>query len=84
MVDGEEGNSERCLKWGGGGRGVFKESFQIHLKIGREQRQKLFVGEGVLKVSPPLPPTPPPENFNLTLESCISIFFQKFFKKQRK
>ena len=28
------GSSERCLKWGGGGWGVIKGSFQKHLKIG--------------------------------------------------
>ena len=28
MVDGEGDNSERCLKWSGGGRGVITESFQ--------------------------------------------------------
>ena len=31
MVDRKGGNSERCLKWGGGG---IKESFQKHLEIG--------------------------------------------------
>ena len=31
VVDGEGGNSERCLKWG---NGVIKESFQKHLKKG--------------------------------------------------
>ena len=25
MVDGEEGNSEKCLKWGGGGVGVIRD-----------------------------------------------------------
>ena len=34
MVDGEGGSSERCLKWGGGGWGVIKGSFQKHLKTG--------------------------------------------------
>ena len=34
MVDGVEGSSERCLKWGDGGRGVIKGSFQKHLKTG--------------------------------------------------
>ena len=52
MVDGEGGSSEGCLKWGGG---VIKGSFEKHLKIGGGQRQKLFAGEGDLKVSPPLP-----------------------------
>ena len=33
MVDGEEGNSERCLKWGDG-VGIIKKSFQKHLKTG--------------------------------------------------
>ena len=33
VVDGEGGNSERCLKWGGGS-GVIKGSFQKHLKTG--------------------------------------------------
>ena len=32
MADGEGDNSERCLKWSGGGRGVIMESFQKHLK----------------------------------------------------
>ena len=36
--------------------GVIKGSFQKHLKAGGGQRQKLFVGGGGLKVSPPLPP----------------------------
>ena len=31
MVDGEEGSSEGCLNWGGGG-GVIKGSFRKHLK----------------------------------------------------
>ena len=34
MVDGEGGSSEGCLKWGGGGWGVTKGSFQKHLKTG--------------------------------------------------
>ena len=33
VVDGVGGSSERCLKWGGGGGGVIKGSFQKHLKI---------------------------------------------------
>ena len=33
MVDGVGGSSERCLKWGGGGWGVIKGSFQKFLKI---------------------------------------------------
>ena len=34
MVDGVEGSSERCLKWGGGRWGDIKGSFQKHLKPG--------------------------------------------------
>ena len=34
VVDGEGGSSERCLKWGGGGWGVIKGSFQNILKQG--------------------------------------------------
>ena len=34
VVDGEGGNNERCLKWGGGGGGVIKGSFQNILKHG--------------------------------------------------
>ena len=36
VVVGVGGSSERCLKWGGGGWGVTKESFQKFLKIGGE------------------------------------------------
>ena len=32
-MDGEGGSSERCLRWGGGGRGI-KGSFQKHIKTG--------------------------------------------------
>ena len=32
MVDGEEGSSEGCLKWGGGG--LLRDPFQKHLKTG--------------------------------------------------
>ena len=32
LVDGVGGSSERCLKWGGGGWGVIKGSFQNILK----------------------------------------------------
>ena len=34
VVDEVGGSSGRCLKWGGGGWGVIKGSFQKHLKIG--------------------------------------------------
>ena len=57
------GSSEGCFKWGGGG-GVIKGSLQKHLKTGWVKAKVIRRGEGVLKVSPPLPP---PENFNHTL-----------------
>ena len=63
MVDGVGGSSERCLKWGGGGWGVVKGSFQKHLKTGGGLRQKLFVGGGGFEgVTTPVAP----ENFNHT------------------
>ena len=34
VMDGVGGSSERCLKWGGGGGGSLKGSFQKHLKTG--------------------------------------------------
>ena len=58
-MDGEGGSSERCLKWGGGGGELIKESFQKRLKTGDG-----FIGGGGLKVSPPL--LSPSENFNRT------------------
>ena len=51
VVDGEGGNSESCLKWGG----VIKGSFQNHLKIGVGKGKVVRRGEGVQRVSPPLP-----------------------------
>ena len=48
------GISERCLKWGGGGslrdlsKNILKQEW-VKAKVVRR-------GEGVLKVSPPLPP----------------------------
>ena len=54
---GEGDSSERCLKWGGGGWGVIKGSFQKHLKTGGGKRQKLFVGGGGFEgVTTPAPP----------------------------
>ena len=46
VVDGEGGNSERCLKWGGGGVGVIKESFKKYLKIGVGKGKSCLQGEG--------------------------------------
>ena len=65
MVDGEEGSSERCLKWGGGRS--LRDLPQNILKqgVGKVKAKVVRRGEGVLKVSPPLP-SPPPENFNHT------------------
>ena len=34
VVDGEEGSSERCLKWGGGGGGSFRDLSENILKQG--------------------------------------------------
>ena len=34
VVNGEGGSRDGCLKWGGGGWGVIKGSFQKHLKTG--------------------------------------------------
>ena len=52
------GSSERCLKWGGAGplRDLSKNILnEGKVKVVRRR-------EGVLKVSPPLPP-PPPRKF---------------------
>ena len=66
------GSSERCLKWGGGGslRDLSKNS----LKQGMRKGKSCFLGgRGILKVSPPLPPS---QNFNRTYtgEHCIDDF----------
>ena len=73
-MDGEGGNSEGCLKWGGGGMGVIKGSFQKHLKQGVGKGKSCSWGGG-LKVSPPLTP-PPPENFNHTPKKPVNRFLQ--------
>ena len=39
-------SSERCLKWGCGGRGVIKGSFQKHLKTGMSKGKSCSQGEG--------------------------------------
>ena len=54
VVDGEGDNSERCLKWGGGGGKVIKESFQKHLKIGVRKGKSCSKGGELQGVSPPL------------------------------
>ena len=56
MVDGEGGSSERCLKWGGGGGGSLKDLSKNILKQGWVKAKVVRRGQGVLKVSPPLPP----------------------------
>ena len=48
------GSSERCLKWGGGG--ALRDLFKNILKQGWVKEKAVHRGEGVLKVSPPLPP----------------------------
>ena len=72
VVDREGCSSERCLKWDGGGgghKGIFPKTSQnrgwVKAKVVRR-------GEGVLKVSPPLPPSPP-ENFNHTLFIPVEV-----------
>ena len=56
VVDGGRGSCERCLKWSGGGGRVIKGSFQKHLKTWWVKTKVVRREEGVLKVSPPLPP----------------------------
>ena len=56
MVDREGGSSEGCLKWGGGGRGSSRDLSKNILKQGWVKAKVVRRGEGVLKVSPPLPP----------------------------
>ena len=56
MVDGEGGSSERCLKWGGGGWRVIKESFQKRLKTGvGEGKSCSYGGRGFEGVTIPAP-----------------------------
>ena len=56
MVDGVGASSERCLKWGGGGWGSLRDLSKNILKQGWVKAKVVHRGEGVLKVSPPLPP----------------------------
>ena len=49
-------SSERCLKWGGGGWGSLRDLFKTSLNRGWVKAKVVRRGEGVLKVSPPLPP----------------------------
>ena len=55
MVDREGGSSEGCLKWVVGV--ILNESLQKHLKTRWVKVKVVCRGDGVLKVSPPLPPT---------------------------
>ena len=48
------GSSERCLKWGGGGS--LRNLSKNILKQGWVKAKVVRRGQGVLKVSPPLPP----------------------------
>ena len=66
MVDGEGGSSERCLKWGGG-VGVIRNLSKTFKNRGWVKVKVVRRGEGVLNVSPPLPP----KNFNYThVQKC--------------
>ena len=55
-MDGEGGSSEGCLKWGGGGWGSLRDLSKNVSKQGWVKAKAALRGEGVLKVSPPLPP----------------------------
>ena len=48
------GSSEGCLKWDGGGR--LRDSSKTSLNRGWVKAKVVCMGEGGLKVSPPLPP----------------------------
>ena len=50
------GSSERCLKWGGGRWGSLRDLSKNILNRGWVKAKVVRRGEGVLKVSPPLPP----------------------------
>ena len=54
VVDREGQSSERCLKWGGGGS--LRDLSKNILKQGVGKAKVFHRGEGVLKVSLPLPP----------------------------
>ena len=55
VVDGEEGSSEKCLKWSGGG--VIKRSFQKHLKTGVGKDESCSSeGGGFEGATTPVPP----------------------------
>ena len=58
VVDGEGGSSEGCLKWGGGRGGSLRDISKNILKQGVGEGKSCSQGEGVFKVSPPLPPSP--------------------------
>ena len=64
------GSSKRCLKWGGGG--LLRNLSKNILKQVAGKAKVVCRGEGVLKVSPPLPR----ENFNHT--PCMLHNFQFF------
>ena len=56
MVDGEGGSSEGCLKWGGGGGESLRDLSKNVLNRGWVKAKVVRKGEGLLNVSPPLPP----------------------------
>ena len=67
-MDGEESSSDRCLNWGGVGWGSLRDLSKSILKQGWVKAKIVRRGEGVLKVSPPLPPG----KFNYTLHYIIN------------
>ena len=63
LVDGEGGSSEGCLKWGGGGRGSFRDLSKNILKQGVDKGKSCSQGEGGFEgVTTPFPR----QNFNHT------------------
>ena len=54
VVDVEGGSSERCLEWAGGGS--LRDLSENIIKQGVGEGKSCSQGDGVLKVSPPMPP----------------------------
>ena len=61
VVDGEGGNHEKFLKWGGGSGGSLRNLSKNILNWAVGKGKSCLYGVEVLKVSPPLPP--PPQKF---------------------
>ena len=51
-----QGNSERCVKWGGGGRGHYRIFIKTYQNRGCVKAKVVHKGKGVQKVSLPLLP----------------------------